>query len=67
VRSPLTATATRALDAEVGVQAALSAFASLSRRVNGSRSANVLWVGFGYEPMDRLKTGLEMISDAPRA
>jgi len=24
-------------------------------------------LGFGYEPMDRLKTGLEMIGDALRA
>jgi aspartate/methionine/tyrosine aminotransferase len=30
-------------------------------------SANVFRLGFGYEPMDKLKTGLEMISDALRA
>jgi aspartate/methionine/tyrosine aminotransferase len=28
---------------------------------------NVFRLGFGYEPMDKLKTGLEMISDALRA
>ncbi len=30
-------------------------------------SANVFRLGFGYEPMDKLKTGLEIISDALRA